>query len=84
MPSTVRHGVVLTRLKARIFDLIKRSDGINASDINEQIFHGRVQRETIKAHIWQINEALADTGVRIWCTDTQYQVVTRRNWSEAG
>ena len=65
LPRSVRRGVALTELKARIFDLIKRSDGITNEDINMIVFDGRAKRSTIKAHIWQINEALTNANVCI-------------------
>ena len=65
MPKSTRVGVALTELKARIFDMIKRRDGVTKDDINIAIFDGTAKPDTIKAHIWQINDALMDTGVRI-------------------
>jgi hypothetical protein len=67
LPET-RLGVRLTPLKARIFDAVRRGgrDGIDRADLFELIFGGEPHsRETLKAHIFQINELLEDTGYRI-------------------
>lgn len=64
----IRLGVRLTPLKARIFDLIQRGgqDGIDRGDLFELVFGGAGQcRETLKAHIHQINELIEDSGYRI-------------------
>lgn len=64
----MRLGVRLNPIKARIFDAVKRGgrDGIEASALFETIYAGRnVQRSTLKSQIWQLNDVLADTGVRI-------------------
>lgn len=63
----IREGVRLSPLKARIFDAIKRAryEGITVEDINAICYDGRAQPVTIRAHIFQINECLADTSVQI-------------------
>jgi hypothetical protein len=64
----IRLGVRLTPLKARIFDLIQRGgrDGIDRVDLFDIVFGGTGQcRETLKAHIFQINEAIEDSGYKI-------------------
>ena len=64
----IRLGVRLTPLKARIFDLIRRGgqDGIDKRDLFDIVFgDGQHSRETLKAHIWQINELIEDEGYRI-------------------
>lgn len=55
----IRFGVPFTQLKAHIIDRIKRrgNEGIFASEM------GAVN--TIKAHVWQINEKLEGAGWRI-------------------
>jgi hypothetical protein len=62
----VRLGVPLTQLKARIFDAIRRAgpDGIASGAIIEELALP-VSRTTLKAHVWQINERLADSGYQI-------------------
>jgi len=67
MPHSTRIGVSLTPLKARIFDLIDKAGeaGISGADINAIVFENGRSRDTIKAHIWQINEALMDSGWQI-------------------
>lgn len=64
----MRLGVRLTPLKARIFDLVQRAgrDGIDRGDLFSLVFGGTGQcRETLKAHIFQINDLIEDTGYRI-------------------
>lgn len=64
-----RAGTRLTPLKARIFDAIARAGpaGIDADDLFALIYGDRRHRsrETLKAHVWQINDALAGSGVSI-------------------
>jgi DNA-binding winged helix-turn-helix (wHTH) protein len=69
-----RNGVSLTPLKAHIFDLIRQSGetGISNKSINAIVFDGRASSETIRSHIWQINESLLDSGVRIAATIPRY------------
>jgi hypothetical protein len=69
MPE-IRLGVRLPALKARIFDLIQRGgrDGIDRRDLLGIINTDRekpICHSTLKAHLFQINELLADTGYRI-------------------
>ena len=70
----VRAGVVLTALKARMFDIIDTAEGISNDDINQLMFAGKASRESIKAHIWQINDALYATEWRIRSIDRYYYV----------
>ena len=60
-----RYGVAFTRLKAKILDLAEK--GIESDALYERVFSGRERpsREAMKAHIWQINDALANTDWRI-------------------
>jgi hypothetical protein len=62
-----REGVRLTRLKARIFDVIKRADrnGIRIEDINAICFDGKATAVNVRNHIHQINDALAGTDFEI-------------------
>jgi DNA-binding winged helix-turn-helix (wHTH) protein len=67
MPE-VRLGVRMTRLKARIFDLVRRGgrDGIDREDLFDIVFSGTGRRRaTLKSHLYQINELIEDTGYRI-------------------
>ena len=67
MPE-MRLGVRLTPLKARIFDAIKRAgkDGIEGDDLFRLIFGERpVKRSCLKAHVWQINDLLEESGYHI-------------------
>lgn len=72
----LRCGIRLTALKAAIFDLIKRAGdlGITSEEITRELYGDRrpVGKYTIKAHVWQINEVLAETDYAI--------VSDRRNW----
>jgi hypothetical protein len=76
LPET-RLGARLTPLKARIFDIITRAgvDGISASDLFDIVFAEGQSRETLKAHIWQINDLIADEGYRIKGRDSYYALV---------
>jgi hypothetical protein len=72
----VRCGIRLPAHKAAIFDMINRAGdlGISSEEITRELYGDRrpVSKYTIKAHVWQINEPLADTGYCI--------VSDRRNW----
>jgi hypothetical protein len=69
----MRLGVRFTPLKARIFDIVKRSgeSGIDRRDLFDIVFgdddaHSRTHSfHTLKAHLAQINDLIADTGFRI-------------------
>ena len=71
IPDTMRCGVKLTPLKARIFDLVRRSgpDGIESAALYDIAFDNTLPkkrtRNTLKAHVWQINEAIDGAGFRI-------------------
>lgn len=78
----MRAGVWLTPLKARMYDIIKGSgaDGIATDALYARLFANR-SRDTMRAHIWQINDKLADSGERIavsrGCEPT-YRITRRR------
>jgi hypothetical protein len=58
----------MTAFKARLFDLIQRAgmDGIPSDDLFSLLYPGGGgSRQTLKAHVWQINEMIADEGHRI-------------------
>ena len=80
MPPETRCGVRLTQLKAHIFDLIKRAgdNGISSGDINAIVFEGRASPHTVKAHVWQINESLTETGIEIRGGDGFFRLAKRR------
>lgn len=66
----IRAGVKLTPLKALIFDIVKNAgdDGIEWDDLFRMIWKDHpnpLQRKCLKAHIWQINDLLEDSGLRI-------------------
>ena len=67
MPPETREGVRLTPLKARIFDVIWRAgvDGVMVDDINAIVFHGQAKPVTIRNHIRQINESLAEVDLKL-------------------
>ena len=62
----VRLGVVLTPLKARIFDAIRRAgpDGIDGRALIQEL-DLPVSLTTLKAHVWQINDRLTESGYQI-------------------
>lgn len=63
----IRYGVRLSPLKARIFDMVKRSQhvGVTSENINALCFDGRSTPTNVRVHIAQINAALVDTGLHI-------------------
>ena len=66
--AEAREGVRLPALKAHIFDVVRRAgiDGVTIDDINAIVYGDHpASPETIRNHIRQINEALAETSVRI-------------------
>jgi hypothetical protein len=76
LPRKLRAGTPLTQLKARIFDLVRLSNGISSDEINSIVFEGKARRTTIRSHIYQINEALAESGVSIRSYGGFYSMVT--------
>jgi hypothetical protein len=69
-----RLGVRLTPLKAAIFDRIKRAGdlGVSSTELVGELYDNRVATNTVKAHVWQINQVLAETSFvirsdgRVW------------------
>ena len=63
----MRLGVRLTPFKARLFDVVARagSDGIMGEDLYNLVCTEGQSRDTLKVHIWQINDILEDEGYRI-------------------
>lgn len=61
----------MSRLKARIFDIVMRAapDGIASDDLHsivrEHGIHGDMPRVALKVHINQLNGLIADSGWRI-------------------
>ena len=51
-----RYGVIMSPLKASIFDLMRK--GVSHEAIQERT---GLSRATIKTHVWQINEMMAGT-----------------------
>ena len=82
--AEAREGVRLPALKAHIFDVVRRAgiDGVTIDDINAIVYGDHpASPETIRNHISQINEALAETGVRIRGLSTPkgyYRIVRSR------
>lgn len=80
MPE-IRCGAELTPLKARIFDIVKRSgaDGIENGDLYNAVFGNTLRKQrtryTLKSHIWQINSAIVDSGFRIRGNGGAYRLV---------
>jgi len=80
----MRLGVRLTAFRARLFDLVRRSgvDGIHSEDLYSQLYpDGGGSRQTLKAHVWQINELIADEGYRIDGRGSSYRLVNLRKRS---
>jgi predicted transcriptional regulator len=65
----MRAGVKLTPLKTAIFDAVKRAgdEGITTLSLASTVYEGRKcpAYNTVKAHVWQINEILEETNVVI-------------------
>src|SRR5262245_6796202 len=77
----MRLGVRLTAFKARLFDLVQRGgiDGISSADLYSFLYpDGGGSRQTLKAHVWQINEMIADEGYRIEGSGSCYRLVNMR------
>jgi hypothetical protein len=77
----IRLGVRLTAFKARLFDLVRRSgiNGIHSDDLYSLLYpDGGGSRHTLKAHVWQINELIADEGCRIEGHGSFYRLVNIR------
>ena len=74
----IRLGVRLTSFKARIYDIVMRAgvDGISSRDLFDMIYPdgGDFSRETLKAHIWQINDRIRDEGYAIKGLDGYYRL----------
>jgi hypothetical protein len=74
----MRAGVKLSPLKARLFDAVKRSGGagIEVQRLLAIVYDGHGTRpahwESIKSHIYQINELLEDAGLRIVSSRGRY------------
>ena len=70
----IRHGVKLSPLKARIFDIVDRAgpDGVHSDELHAMVFEKWQTKATLKTHIWQINEMIFDEGYRIKGTDSFY------------
>ena len=80
----IRLGVRLTPFKARLFDLVQRGsvDGISSDDLFSLLYpDGGGSRQTLKAHVWQINEMIADEGYRIEGSGSSYRLVNVRKRS---
>ena len=77
----MRLGVRLTPFKARLFDLVKGGgiNGIHSDDLYSLLYpEGGGSRHTLKAHVWQINELIADEGYRIEGRGSFYRLVNAR------
>jgi hypothetical protein len=77
----MRLGVRMTPFKARLFDLVRRGgvDGIHSEDLSLLLYpNGGGSRHTLKAHVWQINELIADEGYRIEGHGSFYRLVNMR------
>jgi hypothetical protein len=71
----------MTAFKARLFDLIQRAgiDGIPSDDLFSLLYPGGGgSRQTLKAHVWQINEMITDEGYRIDGRGSSYRLINMR------
>jgi hypothetical protein len=66
--GTMRLGIRLTPLKAAILDRIKAAGdlGLSSEELLD-LWDTPIAKETIKAHVWQINLLLEETIYRIVC-----------------
>jgi hypothetical protein len=74
LPET-RCGARLTPLKIQIFDTVKRAamTGVTTEDLFQIVFADRdVSIQSLKSHIWQIDEAIAGHGYRIVSRDRRW------------
>lgn len=81
---TQRGGIFMSPLKAAIWDLIAASGDVGASvgDIMRlPVWHRRkpVKPVTIRMHVLQLNDALADTAFRIVSIDRRYVIARIAN-----
>jgi hypothetical protein len=62
-----REGVRLTPIRAEVYDIIARagSEGIKARAIQERLFWNPLSLNTIRVHIFEINELLEETSFQI-------------------
>ena len=63
-----RLGVEMSALKARIVDMVIKGgdNGVPTDAVYDAVFDQRhCSRASLRAHVWQINELLADEGYRI-------------------
>jgi len=60
----VRGGAVLSPLKARIFDAVRRSgvSGISSEDLRRLIWQDVITSTCLRMHVFQINERLKRSG----------------------
>ena len=69
-----RLGAPLSPFKARLFDIVKRSGETGVSSDELLGILELESQNTLKAHIWQINDAIDDSGWRIRSTDRRYRL----------
>jgi hypothetical protein len=78
LPET-RLGARLSPLKTHIFDVVKRAaaTGVTSEELFAIVFadRGDITINTLKSHIWQINDALEDAGFRIVSRDRRWVLV---------
>jgi hypothetical protein len=66
--GVTRLGVRFTPLKAELLDRIKAAGDLGvSSDELLDLWSSPVARDTVKAHVWQINLLLEETNFRIVC-----------------
>jgi len=73
-----RFGIRMSPLKARILDMVVRGgdNGVPTSDVYQFIFDGRdAQPDSLRTHVWQINEIIVDEGYRIEAVNNCYRLI---------
>jgi hypothetical protein len=78
-PLSARHGVALSPMRLRVFDLIERRPGISSAPMVRTLYPGqdlKRARRTLFTHVTHINEQLEATNLRIARFAGGYRLVT--------
>jgi hypothetical protein len=65
LPSSSREGIYLPAKKAAIYDCISNHPGITIEEIIGHLDDDAISANTIRQHIYQINNMMAATDVQI-------------------
>ena len=74
----IRLGVHLTGLKSQIFDIIQRGGGDGVMVDRLLAAFTEMSPSTLKAHVFQINEKIGETGHRIYGRGGRYRLIRTR------